>query len=459
MELETAEIFSKHIRNSKFEDLDDRTIEKIKIFLLDTVGVGIAGSTGAKLSELKKVADHWSKGNECSVLGTWEKYSRDAATLINAYQIHCLEFDCIHEGAVVHPMAAILSSLIAHCQSEYQKGRHINGKDFLLSLALGVDIASYLGVCSKGELRFFRPATASGFGAAAALSNIENFSIKEINNALGIMYSQTCGNMQAHVEGVPILGLQVGFNAKAALASMDLTKAGFPGPKRVFNGEHGYFNLIENNQFELDYMKKNIGKVWMINQLAHKPYPSGRLTHGLVHAIKDLKIKHNLNKEDIKSIVCHVPPGVYKLVARPIIQNLTTNYAKLCASFVGASFMVNNHLNIETFTDQKYLTNKETLNFAKKISMIKDEKFDEKVLTPQLFDITLQNDEKIEINLENVYGHPKVPLTEKEYLNKFDLCCSASSIAIKKNKMQELADFILSIEKKESVVDLFDIFN
>ena len=29
MELETAEIFSKHIRNSKFEDLDDRTIEKI----------------------------------------------------------------------------------------------------------------------------------------------------------------------------------------------------------------------------------------------------------------------------------------------------------------------------------------------------------------------------------------------------------------------------------------------
>ena len=68
------------------------------------------------------------------------------------------------------------------------------------------------------------------------------------------MYSQTCGNMQSHVEGVPILGLQVGFNAKAASGSMDLTMAGFPGPKRVFNVEHGYFNLIENNDFDMKYM-------------------------------------------------------------------------------------------------------------------------------------------------------------------------------------------------------------
>ena len=177
MELEIADIFSKHITNSKFEDLDENTVKKIKIFLLDSLGVGIAGSTGAKLAELKNVANNWSKGNECTVLGTWEKYSRDASTLINAYQIHCLEFDCIHEGAVVHHMAAILSSLLAQCEIRNTKGHQINGKEFLLSLALGVDIASYLGVCAGGELKFFRPATASGFGAVAALSKIQNFSI------------------------------------------------------------------------------------------------------------------------------------------------------------------------------------------------------------------------------------------------------------------------------------------
>ena len=59
MKLEIGEIFSKHITNSKFEDLDDITVKKIKIFLLDTLGVGIAGSTGAKISELKSVANNW----------------------------------------------------------------------------------------------------------------------------------------------------------------------------------------------------------------------------------------------------------------------------------------------------------------------------------------------------------------------------------------------------------------
>ena len=266
MVIETADLFSDHIYKSNFENLDNQTINKIKVFLLDTLGVGIAGSTGANLSELKKVANSWSRGSECTTLGTWEKYSRDATTLINAYQIHCLEFDCIHEGAVVHPMAAILSSLLAHCETLNNEGRYINGKEFLLALALGVDIASFLGISAKGELKFFRPATASGFGAIAALSKIQKFSVEEIRNALGIIDSQTCGNMQSHVEGVPILGLQVGFNAKAALSSMDLTIAGFPGPKRVFNGEHGYFKLIENDNFDMKSLQENIGNVWMVNQ-------------------------------------------------------------------------------------------------------------------------------------------------------------------------------------------------
>ncbi|MDC1086883.1 MmgE/PrpD family protein [Alphaproteobacteria bacterium] len=457
MAIEAADLFSKHIEQSRFEDFDNETINKIKIFLLDSIGVGIAGSTGANLLELKQVSNGWSKGNDCTILGTWEKYSRDAATLINAYQIHCLEFDCIHEGAVVHPMAAILSSLLAHCETLNNEGRHINGKEFLLALALGVDIASFLGISAKGELKFFRPATASGFGAIAALSKIQKFSVEEIHNALGIMYSQTCGNMQSHVEGVPILGLQVGFNAKAALSSMDLTLAGFPGPKRVFNGEHGYFKLIENDNFDTRYLQDNIGKIWMVNQLAHKPYPSGRLTHGLVHAIKDLKLNYGLNKDEINSIECLVPPGVYKLVARPLIDNLTTNYAKLCAKFVGASYMINGHLDIDSFTDQKYLTNAETLEFARKITMIKNENLDQKVLTPQKFSVKLTNNKKIEINLDHVYGHPKAALSESEYLEKFHKCCLSSTKKIPKNKIDEMIDFILDLENQKNVIDFFKI--
>jgi len=57
MAIEAADLFSKHIEQSRFEDLDNETINKIKIFLLDSIGVGIAGSTGANLLELKQVSN------------------------------------------------------------------------------------------------------------------------------------------------------------------------------------------------------------------------------------------------------------------------------------------------------------------------------------------------------------------------------------------------------------------
>jgi 2-methylcitrate dehydratase PrpD len=119
--------------------------------------------------------------------------------------------------------------------------------------------------------------------------------------------------------------------------------------------------------------------------------------------------------------------------------------------------MINDHLNIDTFTDQKYLSNKETLKFANKIKIEKNDNLDEKVLTPQLFSVTLTDNRKLEIKLDNVYGHPKAPLSEIEYLNKFNVCCESSIKKIDKHKINEMMDYILDIENKENVIDFFKI--
>ena len=63
----------------------------------------------------------------------------------------------------------------------------------------------------------------------------------------------------------------------------------------------------------------------------------------------------------------------------------------------------------------------------------------------------------IEIKLDNVYGHPKVPLSENEYLKKFETCCEQSIKKIDQYKINQLQEFILNIEKKKNIVDLFNI--
>ena len=41
MVIETANLFSNHIHKSNFGNLDNQTINKIKVFLLDSLGVAL----------------------------------------------------------------------------------------------------------------------------------------------------------------------------------------------------------------------------------------------------------------------------------------------------------------------------------------------------------------------------------------------------------------------------------
>ncbi|MEO0683132.1 MAG: MmgE/PrpD family protein, partial [Pseudomonadota bacterium] len=182
------DLFLDHLMGARFEDLDARTLEKTKIFLLDTLGVGLAGSGGAQVSELIETVKGWGRGDEAAVWMSGERLPAGSAAIVNAYQIHCLEYDCVHEGAVVHPMATILSALLAYAERRSGQGRPVAGRAFLLALALGVDVATLLGVAATGPLGFFRPAVAGGMGAAAALARLEGLDRDGVKNALGAMY-------------------------------------------------------------------------------------------------------------------------------------------------------------------------------------------------------------------------------------------------------------------------------
>jgi len=168
--IETTDRFVNRIAEASYGDLGATDIEKAKIFLLDTLGVGIAGSSGASVPELLNTVRNWGHGDEATVWVTGERVSTQAAAIVNAYQIHCLEYDCVHEGAVVHPMATILSAMLAHAESRSVGNDPVPGRDFLVALAVGIDMATLIGVAATGPIRFFRPATAGGLGAAAAVA-------------------------------------------------------------------------------------------------------------------------------------------------------------------------------------------------------------------------------------------------------------------------------------------------
>ena len=411
-----------HVLGARFEDLDALALAKARTFLLDTLGVGVAGSSGASIDALIATVSRWGRGDEATVWVTGERLPAQLAAIVNAYQIHCLEYDCVHEGAVVHPMATVLSALMAYAERRSAEGRPVTGRELLLALALGVDVAAFLGVAATGRLRFFRPATAGGMGAAAALARLEGLDATGVKDALGAMYGQTSGTMQAHVEGSPVLGLQIGFNARAALSAVDLAAAGFRGPHDVIDGPHGYLRLIEGDSFDLSAIRPLIGREWQITKLAHKPFPSGRLTHGVVDALMQLTKAHGFAPDQVARIDGRVPPLVMNLVGRPDRPAPEPNYAKLCLAYVAGAWLVRGQVDLPEFADAGVLSNPAIHAAAAKVHLELDDNPDQNALVPQWFKVTLADGTAHEITLPAVYGHPDAPLSDAENVAKFRRC-------------------------------------
>jgi 2-methylcitrate dehydratase PrpD len=371
--------------------------------------------------------------------------SAGSAAIVNAYLIHCLEFDCVHEGAVVHPMATLLSALLAWSEREAARGRPVDGKRLVTAMAVGVDVAGLLGVATDSPLRFFRPATAGGFGATAGIASLAGFDAATIRSAFGHMYGQTCGTLQPHLEGSPLLGLQIGFNARGAIAAADLAAAGMQGPVDVFTGRYGYYTLIEDGQLHADRIEAALGREWQITQLAHKPFPSGRLTHGVVHGLRDLMAQHGFAPDDIAEVVCRVPPLVRRLVGRPDVPDPASNYAKLCLPFVAGVYLAKGRCDVPDFRGEA-LRDPRVHHFAAKVRHEPDGNTDENALDPQYIEVRLNSGAVHGIHLPHVYGHPEAALTDAENEEKFFRCCRHAEPTVPEARARRLRDMVAGVE-------------
>ncbi|MGR3804039.1 MmgE/PrpD family protein [Marinibacterium profundimaris] len=433
-----------------FDDLPDLSVSKAKTFLLDTFGVGVAGCNGYKLDQIIKVAQSWGHGDDATVWVSGQKLPALAAAFVNGYQIHSLEYDCVSEEAVLHPFATILSAVMAYAERRAAAGNPVTGKDFITAVVLGVDISLFLGKSATGPISFFRPATAGGMGAAAALAKLEGFDTDTLIRTMGNQYGQACGTLQPHVEGSPLLGMQVGFNARAAIASCDFARHGILGPSDIFTGQYGFFTLFERGGLDIRHGLNELDEAFQIERMSHKPFPSGRLTHGVVDGLMRLQGEHGFTAEDVAEITCWVPQLVKRLVGRPIIPDPAPNYAKLCLGFVAGSYLVHGQVDVEQFLGAEMLTHPLTHEIARNVTVIQNDNPSHSAMAPQTIRVALKSGAVHEVVVESVYGHYTNPLSAEENLAKFRRCWARA------DGMSEAAGETL-IETVDRLHDLDDV--
>jgi 2-methylcitrate dehydratase PrpD len=412
-----AQKLALHVASTTLATLPPEAVQAVRNFTLDLIGVGIAGTRSPYATGVRQAAAKWGSGAEAHVFATGEALPAPHAAFVNAFQAHALEFDCVHEEAVLHPFTVVIPVLLAEAQRT-----GLTGARFVSAVAVGVDVAAGLGVAAKSQIRFFRPATCGLFGAVAALSHARGLDADQTAHAFGYALAFASGTMQAHVEGTPALAASVAGAARSAFVAVDLVEAGLPGPMGSIDGPFGYLSLFEL-ETALEPVLASLGQIWRAAEVSWKPFPSGRASHGGIDMIQQL-VSAGLTADNLEQLKISAPPLIHHLVGRPIAPPpLEVNYARLCLPYVGAIALTRGDVGLTDFTPER-LNDPVIHQLAARMQVVVNDVPEASAFVPQSARALLKDGQVLEVGIERLLGTPQRPLNRKAHLAKFRACCA-----------------------------------
>ncbi len=446
--MSVAARFAAHALGTGFDDLPPEAVARAKVFILDSLGVGIAGSSVPHSDALRAIAARWGDRQDVPVWGSAARLPAAGAVFVNAWQMHNQEFDCLHEGAVVHAMASVLPAALAVADTR----GGISGQALIVAVAVGCDIAATLGLAARGGMRFFRPATAGGFGAVAAAGRLLGLDQLGLERAFAFQLAQASGTMQAHLEGSPILPMQVALNARAALTACELAVIGLTPPREVFEGPFGYLQVFES-EWDLGSLLDELGRRWRIAEFSHKPYPAGRATHGGIEGVIALRDQVGFEPGEVVDVRISAPPLIVRLVGRPDLAVPGPSYARLCMAYVVAKVLLHGALDPMHFRGPA-LTDPATHALAGRVRTVSDGNPDPNALTPQTVTVRLAGGRVLTWQCATMLASPTRPLDRTRHLDKFRGCWHAAAGRLPPRDCERLVDMV---DRLETLSDLREL--
>jgi 2-methylcitrate dehydratase PrpD len=250
-----------------------------------------------------------------------------------------------------------------------------------------------------------------------------------------------------------MLPLQIGINTRAALLAIDLAVRAVQGPRHFLEGDFGYFTLFDSewdpSAFDL------LGTRSEMTQLSHKPFPSGRATHGGVDGALTLREQLGFATADIDEIRVYAPPLVVQLVDRPARADMLPAYARLCLPYVVATALLTGDVTVGDF-DREELRSAERLALAGRIRVLRDANPSLNALAPQRVEVQLRSGRIEGLALPAVLGAPGRPLTRERHLAKFQRAASAGRKPMSPESISKLIRLVDDLPAMTDMTQLVD---
>jgi 2-methylcitrate dehydratase PrpD len=324
--------------------------DKCQDLLIDVIGLA---ATARNEDYVTSALAAWDDEGPCTAIGHTRTMSVAGAAFVNGTAVHGEDFDDTFEGGPVHAGAVVVPAVLAACERHQRDGRAA-----LLGIAVGVETLCRLSLVTPKKVHkagFHPTAVLGAVGAAAGVGATLALDQRQLVNALGNVGSMSSGIIEYLAEGAWTKRFHPGWAAQSGLRAALLGRAGFAGPRTVFEGIHGLFNGFAHTP-EGNYaaLTGDFGQRWVTETLAFKPYPCGTMTHPYIDCARRLKAR-GIMPDAIEEIVCEVGEGTVHRLWEPLADKRRppNGYAaKFSTPYCLAAGLVHGGVGLDAFTEQ-----------------------------------------------------------------------------------------------------------
>jgi len=385
--------------------------------LFDIVALAIAArDTDYVQAALGSAVDDGS----CTALGHVRKLGLYDAALVNGTAAHGEDYDDTFEGGPIHAGAAIVSAVLAIAEK-----RGLDGRAVMRGIAVGTELMCRMSLVAPQATHkagfhptaiFGAPGAAAAVGAALGLDN------GAIARALGISGSLASGIIEYLADGSSTKRLHAGAAAQAGIRAALLAEGGFTGPVTVFDGTHGMYKAFAPSKApDFSHLVDSLGKEWILETLAFKPYACGTMTQPFIDCALKLAAS-GVKADEIVSMSCNVGEGTVHRLWEPLMEKHRppNGYAgKFSTPYCIAVALLDGEAGLGQFTDERVL-DPAVRALAAKVSY----EIDPNDPYPKNFTghirAVLKDGSVREVHQPHMRGGVHAPLSDEELLAKFE---------------------------------------
>lgn len=444
-----------NIIDTNYENLPSEVVKATKRLFMDGLGVGLAGSVEAGVSELIDIVRDWDGKRESTVWVYGDRLPCVSAAQANATMVHALDYDDTHDVAILHASSVAVPTALAIAE----KVGGVDGKRLITAVALAVDLAARLCLANKVSVfdRGWQYSAIHGnFSAAAITGKLLGLDKETLVSAFGLAYHQAGGNLQCIHDGTLAKRAGPGFAARDGIMAALMAQKGITGARNVLQGRDGLFNVYHRGDYNPEALTANLGEKFEVVNLSFKPYPCCRNTNPPIDATLALVGEYNIKAEDVDSVTIYVSKGAMKLLGEPLNtkQNPSTTVdAQFSIPWAVASAIVKGKVGIAEFTPQA-IKDKTVLALSNKVTPKLDESLNRMGVSPTIVEIKTKDGKVYSKCVDTPYGSPENPMSMDAMAAKLWDCASYAAKPLSQKNVEKLIQLVSQLEAVSDVEEV-----